>query len=280
MLALGRRAPGAFSPADRSLGAGLGTRVAQAVDNALLYRAERRAHHEAENAALRLRFLLDVSTTLTLPLDLDHRLDLLASQAAAAIADVCLIDLVERDGSIRRVAAATAHPDLRPAAHALLQLMHSDPQSRHPSAAAIRSRRTQLCAEVTDDRLRSITTGQDHLDVARRIEPLSYVAVPLPGLSRVLGAITLTTTATSGRRYGPGDLALVEDMAARVAMGLETASMHEEMRRVAQTLQASLLPSAPPAIPGLEVGTRYVAAGEGTVVGRDFFDVFAVAPDS
>jgi PAS domain S-box-containing protein len=280
MLALGRRAAGPFSEADRSLGTGLGTRVAQAVDNALLYRAERRAHREAETAALRLRFLLDVSTTLTSPLDLDHRLEVLATQTAAAIADVCLVDLVERDGSIRRVAAATADPDLRPAANALRELMHPDPQSRHPSAAAIRSRRTQLCADVTEERLRAITTGQDHLDVARGIEPLSYVAVPLPGMSRVLGAITLITTARSGRRYGPADLALVEDMAARVAMGLETASMHEEMRRVAQTLQASLLPAVPPRIPGLEVGTRYVAAGEGTVVGGDFFDVFAVGPDS
>lgn len=63
-------------------------------------------------------------------------------------------------------------------------------------------------------------------------------------------------------------------------MGLESARMHEEMRRVAQTLQASLLPSVPPGIPGLEVGTRYLAAGEGTLVGGDFFDVFALGPDS
>jgi serine phosphatase RsbU (regulator of sigma subunit) len=69
-------------------------------------------------------------------------------------------------------------------------------------------------------------------------------------------------------------------MATRVAMGLETAAMHEEMRRVAQTLQASLLPSVPPEIPGLEVGTRYIAAEEGTVVGGDFFDVFALGPEA
>jgi len=280
MLALGRCAPGAFSEADRRLGAGLGTRVAQAIDNALLYRAERLAHEDAELAAMRLRFLLDVSTTLTSPLDLNQRLELLAAQTAGAIADICMIDLVQRDGSIHRVAAASGEPDLQPAADALRALMHTDPQSRHPSAAAIRSGRTELCPDVTEERLRAATTGADHLEVARRLEPLSYLAVPLPGMSQVLGAITLITTSKSGRRYGPGDLALVEDMAKRVAMGLETASMHEEMRRVAQTLQASLLPSVPPAIPGLEVGTRYVAAGEGTVVGGDFFDVFAVGPDS
>ncbi|MDQ3895738.1 MAG: serine/threonine-protein phosphatase, partial [Actinomycetota bacterium] len=36
----------------------------------------------------------------------------------------------------------------------------------------------------------------------------------------------------------------------------------------------------PPAIPGVEGGTRYVAAEEGAVVGGDFFDVFALAPDT
>jgi PAS domain S-box-containing protein len=278
MLALGRRETGAFSDADRSLSEALGARVAQAVDNALLYRAERVAHEEAETAAARLRFLLDVTTTLAAPLEPAQRLEQLARQAAEAICDLCLIDLVDRDGSIRRVAAVAADPALQPAADALRRLMVPDPDGSHPSAAAIRTGLSDLCSEITDERLRAIATSEAHFEAARRVEPLSYVVVPLVGLGAVLGAIAFITTTSSGRRYGPADLLLAEDMATRVAMGLETASMHEEMRRVAQTLQASLLPSVPPAIPGLEVGTRYVPAEEGLVVGGDFFDVFAVAP--
>jgi PAS domain S-box-containing protein len=280
MLGIGRRTPGPFSEADRSVVAGLVTRIAQALDNAMLYRAEHQAHEAADTSARRLRFLLEVSTSLAAPLPLDRRLELLAYEAAMAVADVCLVDLVERDGSIRRVAAATADADLRPATQALRRLMHSDPQSRHPSAAAIRSGRTQLCADLTEDRLRAITTGPAHLEAARQLDAISYVAVPLRATDRVLGAITLITTGRSQRRYGEDDVVLAEDMAKRVALGLETASMHDEMRRIAQTLQASLLPSAPPEIPGIEVGTRYVAAGEGNLVGGDFFDVFAVGPDS
>jgi len=280
VVALLRLEPEAFSDADRSLAAGLVTRVAQAVDNARLYRAERRAHQDAETSATRLRFLLDVSTTLAAPMEAAERLQQLARQAAGAVCDLCLIDLVERDGSIRRVAAVAADPELQPAADALLRLMPADPGSRHPSAAAIRTGRTELCQKVTDDRLRSISSSGSHLEVARQVHPLSYLAVPLPGLSRILGALTMITTVGSGRRYGPADQALAEDMAKRVAMGLERASMHEEMRRVAHTLQASLLPSAPPAIPGLEVGTRYVAAEEGAVVGGDFYDVFALGAGS
>lgn len=280
MLGIGRRDAGPFSEADRQVVAGLATRIAQAVDNALLYRAERQAHAEAADAARRVQFLLDISTSLTAPVPLDRRLELLASEAAAAVADVCLVDVVERDGSIRRVAAVTADADLRASTETLARVMQSDPRSRHPSAVAIRTGRTQLCADLTEDRLRSITTGPAHLDAARRLDALSYVAVPLRATGRVLGAITLVTTTRSGRRFCEADLALVKDLAKRVAMGLEAASVHEEMRRVAQTLQASLLPSVPPEIPGLEVGTRYVTAGEGSLVGGDFFDVFAVAPNT
>jgi sigma-B regulation protein RsbU (phosphoserine phosphatase) len=45
---------------------------------------------------------------------------------------------------------------------------------------------------------------------------------------------------------------------------------------LATTLQESLLPPAPPAIPGLEVATAYRPAGTGTEIGGDFSDVFEV----
>jgi phosphoserine phosphatase RsbU/P len=45
-------------------------------------------------------------------------------------------------------------------------------------------------------------------------------------------------------------------------------------RALAMTLQESLLPPAPPAIPGLDVATAYRPAGTGTDVGGDFSDVF------
>ena len=48
-------------------------------------------------------------------------------------------------------------------------------------------------------------------------------------------------------------------------------------RELARTLQASFIPPAPPAIPGLDVGAAYRPAGTGEEVGGDFFDVFATS---
>ena len=48
-------------------------------------------------------------------------------------------------------------------------------------------------------------------------------------------------------------------------------------RVLAATLQSSLLPPSPPAIPGLEIAAAYRPAGAGDEVGGDFYDVFQTA---
>lgn len=54
----------------------------------------------------------------------------------------------------------------------------------------------------------------------------------------------------------------------------EQKSIEADLRRVSETLQASLLPPRPPTIPGLQVATRYRPAHGAVSVGGDFYDVF------
>lgn len=53
-----------------------------------------------------------------------------------------------------------------------------------------------------------------------------------------------------------------------------------ELRELAVTLQASLLPPRPPEVPGMEVATRYRPADRSLAVGGDFFDVFRFGTNS
>jgi serine phosphatase RsbU (regulator of sigma subunit) len=80
--------------------------------------------------------------------------------------------------------------------------------------------------------------------------------------------------AESGRRYGPEDLALAEDLAARAALAINNADLYRERDHIARTLQQSLLPPELPRIQHVEVAARYEAAGAGNEVGGDFYDVF------
>ncbi len=50
-------------------------------------------------------------------------------------------------------------------------------------------------------------------------------------------------------------------------------------RGLARTLQQTLIPPALPAVPGIDVAAEYRPAGDGELVGGDFYDVFKVATD-
>ena len=69
------------------------------------------------------------------------------------------------------------------------------------------------------------------------------------------------------------DLAVLRDLAALAVDAVETRrdarAKVREAEALAAALQASLLPPGPPRLPGMELATRYEAAG-GLVVGGDF----------
>jgi sigma-B regulation protein RsbU (phosphoserine phosphatase) len=74
--------------------------------------------------------------------------------------------------------------------------------------------------------------------------------------------------ATERRRY--------ERELLRAKEAAEDAERHA--RRLARTLQQTLIPPELPTIPGLELAAAYRPAGDGSVVGGDFYDVFSLGP--
>lgn len=78
------------------------------------------------------------------------------------------------------------------------------------------------------------------------------------------------------REFTTSDEVALEDLARIASLAIENARLEERERHIARTLQDSLLPRRLPEIGGLEAEARYLPGGEGTVVGGDFYDLFAV----
>jgi serine phosphatase RsbU (regulator of sigma subunit) len=72
---------------------------------------------------------------------------------------------------------------------------------------------------------------------------------------------------------------VLEDVARRSALAIENARIHDERRKVAQTLQQSLLPPVLPVVDGIGLGAEYVPTGDAADVGGDFYDVVPLADD-
>jgi len=221
----------------------------------------------------RLAFLAEASETLaSTALDYETTLARIAGLAVPRIADWCAVDIVEPDGSLRRVATAHIDPAKVALANQIAERYPSDP-SAGGVARVVRTGVTEVYPDITDEMIARNTKDDGERELIRSIGMRAALVVPLAARRRVFGAITFVS-AESGRTFGPDDVALAEDLARRAAMAIDNARLFSERSNVARTLQQSLLPPQLPVVPGAAIGAQYHAAGEGNEVGGDFYDVF------
>ena len=196
---------------------------------------------EAESQR-RLSFLLEVSTLLASSLDYEVTLTTLARLSVPALADICVIDILGDDGSIRRVAAAHADPAKQGLVDTLQQRFRPDPSGSHPVARALRTGQSQVATEITEEELSAIAVEPAHRLLARALQYTSYMTVPLVARGRTLGAISLVS-GESRRRYTAEDVALAEDLARRAGLAVDNARLYaeaEQRRREAESAVAEL----------------------------------------
>jgi phosphoserine phosphatase RsbU/P len=68
-------------------------------------------------------------------------------------------------------------------------------------------------------------------------------------------------------------------VARRAALAIDNARIHDERRKVAHTLQQSLLPPVLPVVKGIGFAAEYVPTGDAAEVGGDFYDVVPLPDD-
>ncbi|MBA2449971.1 MAG: PAS domain S-box protein [Chloroflexi bacterium] len=180
----------------------------------------------AEAAQRRFAFLAEASTLLAASLDYEVTLASVARLTVPYLANWCVVDMVEDDGSICRLEVAT---DARHELARELQRFPPDLDASHPVPRALQAGQSQLWTEISDPMLVEATRDPEHLRVLRALDPKSSMAVPLHARGRILGVLTFTTTEPQ-RRYGPADLALAEDLARRAALAVDNARLYREAR--------------------------------------------------
>ncbi|MFI5915440.1 SpoIIE family protein phosphatase [Dactylosporangium sp. NPDC051541] len=222
-------------PDARSLTALAADRLTLLVENHRLRRAD------AERRTW-LTFLADVSELLAQSLDVELTLALIPRLVVPRLGQWCAIHAADAGGELRL--AATAHADESKVGDLLDALAQATPQLKE-------AMRTDAVVPLGP--------------------PLEGYIVALIARNQHLGTLTVGGNRDTWQRSE--EVAVVEDVARRAALAIDNANIHAERRRVAQTLQRSLLPPQLPRADGVEFGAEYVPTGEGVEVGGDFYDV-------
>lgn len=182
-----------------------------------------------KRAADRMRFLGDASAALVELLDYDAVLERIANLAVGGFADFCVVDVLDANGTRRRISAT------RPESTATLAAKETDlrwppaPSDEHGIGFVLRTGQPELVPEVTDAHLRSLAQSEEHLTALRARGVQSYVCVPLVSRGTVMGGLTFVTT-VRGCSYGEDDLRAIRDLAARIGAAIDNARLYEALK--------------------------------------------------
>ena len=186
--------------------------------------------------------LAEAGHALAASLDDEATLNTLVDAVVPRLADLCVIRVVEDDGSVRRLHAAYASPDLAAVVADLetyyASLTGPDASRSSPALAGVlRTGQPLLVGQMMDEWLQSAAIDEQHLALLRRIGITSLMLVPILARGQAVGAITFMRI--GGGPYEVRHLALAEELCDRVAVALENARLFRESdhrRREAQVL--------------------------------------------
>ncbi len=219
-----------------------------------------------ERARERSSFMAEASKQLDRAATIDQTLETFVTFVDGRLAECCIV----------RALAGHAFEPLTPTAQAsgghaaLLALGEAD----EVAAAVGRARATATAEAVTT--AESLTIGDgDH----------AVQALAVAGMARGR-LVTEAVLLRHGGAWRPDQIEDATELASRLALAVqaralqaETEAQYVRSERTALTLQQSLVPRVLPEISGCELAVRFTPAGEGDLVGGDFYDVFPVGPN-
>jgi cell division protein FtsB len=175
------------------------------------------ARAAAEREELRAAFLASAGQELTASLDFKHAVTALARLVVPNLAEMCGIDLLESDGSLRRVATVR-----RDATNV------SDPITES----------TMLVEDIPDVLVNVMRERQARVIgpspalvryLGAEEQPLSTMAVPLVSRGQTLGVIT--AAAAQGKTFTRDDALLAAELARRGSLAIDNARLYEESQQ-------------------------------------------------
>jgi serine phosphatase RsbU (regulator of sigma subunit) len=140
----------------------------------------------------------------------------------------------------------------------LQQVWHRDERLVTPLRAALERNAAPEGVTVGDDQFKG-----------------EVLDLPLVARGRRIGQLTLGRP-TGDPLYGEA-LIVAESVGRRAALAIDNARAHGELQAVGEALQRSLLPVSIDPPQTFDVGVVYEAAGERSLAGGDFYDLFPVA---
>jgi PAS domain S-box-containing protein len=223
-----------------------------------------------------MRALADTGSLMFRSLNFQETLINVAAAVTRGFATYCIIDLIDDEGVLRRVAASHSDPNLQPALDnaAAGRTISGD----HPVARALREGVATL-VETTQDwhAISGMAPGVE--DDVRNLAPHAFICVPIVAeADHIVGAMSYVVDRRDSRGgYVESDITFAQEIALRAGVAFTHARAYERERRIAVTLQEASLPQTLPTIDGLSLSADYRPGSGEAGIGGDWYDAFVLS---
>jgi PAS domain S-box-containing protein len=181
---------------------------------------------ERRRSELVSTYLAEAADVLAAGLDYGTTLERIARLTVPRLADWCVVHVLE-GGTLEPVTVMHSDAEKAKVAREMLRRYPTDPAAPGGVGRVLLSGASELYPEISDEMLAKGARDAAHLAALRAIGIRSAIVVPLAGRGRALGVLTLVT-AESGRRFGPADVAVVEELGRRAGMAIDNARLYRE----------------------------------------------------
>lgn len=212
--------------AEKSFLAILAQHTAQAMDRAELFRRTK------ENGQAQ-RFLAEASAELVAALETGTTVEVAARLSVPTLGDGCSIYVVSADDSLQLAGAAHVDPERQVLMSQIREKSSPAANKNHYLRVALENPEVIVFNGLAAHELARAAVDAEHAALLTRMGVRSAFIAPLNARGRTLGVFALSRD-VSRRLFSPGDVALAEEMARRIAMHLDNARLYREAEHAVQ----------------------------------------------
>jgi PAS domain S-box-containing protein len=178
----------------------------------------------------RLSLLTHAGAVLASSFDTPSTLSQVVGLCVPLLADLAFVDVLDRDGRLRRIEVAVAEPRQRAMARTATGMVYR-PKESTPIGEVLATGKPILFEQCTPGALGG---GAAHETLIKAAGARSLMFVPIMAREVPLGVFTFAMT-TSDRWFTADDLVTAEDLATRAALALESARHYEDAERASRS---------------------------------------------
>ena len=180
--------------------------------------------------------LTDATEDLYATMDYEKRLAELARNMVPRIADWCAVDIVESDGSFKRLAVVHTDPAKVQMALKVEQEYPEDPDQPTSRTQVLRTGKPAFIPYISREMIDQSARDKRHAELIHSLGLRSAITVPLIARGTKLGTMTVVM-AESERLYDENDLVLLTEIGRRSAVAIDNARLHLELQNKNAELQ-------------------------------------------